>query len=117
MKNILSQLLCMVLIIMGTTCYAQSKIDTVTIKTRITCDHCRDCETCGMKFEHDLYFGKGIKNSIYNPGDTTITVVYKTIKTSPDAIREAIARLGYDADHIPADPKAYRKLDDCCKKE
>jgi hypothetical protein len=32
-------------------------------------------------------------------------------------IQIAISKLGYDADSIPADPKAYEKLNACCKKK
>ena len=31
-------------------------------------------------------------------------------------IKKEIASMGFDADEIPADPKAYKKLDGCCKK-
>lgn len=95
--------------------FGQSKIDTLTIKTKIVCDHCQTCETCGLQFERDLYLSKGVKNSTYNPADTTIVVVYKTNKTDADAIRQTISKLGFDADHVPADPKAYDRLDDCCR--
>lgn len=94
---------------------AQSKIDTVIIKTRIFCDHCKACETCGEMMERDLYLTHGIKNSTFNPADTTITVVYKNTKTNAEAIRRNVAKMGYDADHIPASPKGYEKLDSCCK--
>lgn len=95
--------------------FGQSKIDSVRIKTKIVCDHCQTCETCGLKFERDLYLSKGIKNSTYNPSDTTITVVYRTNKTNVDEIRQTISKFGFDADHIPADPKGYARLDDCCQ--
>ena len=117
MKNQLKVVVFFLMTVVSSACYGQNKPDTVTIKTRIKCDHCKACETYGMKFERDLYFGKGIKRSKYNSTDTTITVIYRTTKTNLDIIREKIARLGYDADNVPADPKAYRKLDNCCKKE
>lgn len=98
-----------------TSCIAQSKIDTVNVKTKIVCDHCQTCETCGLQFERDLYLSKGVKNSIFNPEDTTITVVYRTNKTNVEDIRQTISKLGFDADHIPADPKGYARLDDCCQ--
>jgi hypothetical protein len=43
-------------------------------------------------------------------------VTYKKSKTSPEKIRKAISKVGYDADDVTADPKAYSKLDACCKK-
>ena len=45
-----------------------------------------------------------------------IIIIYSTAKTTPAAIRKAIANGGYDADEIPADPKAVARLDECCQK-
>ncbi|MCE3294562.1 MAG: hypothetical protein K0R65_276 [Crocinitomicaceae bacterium] len=96
---------------------AQKKMETVVIKTQVFCDHCKVCETCGGKMETDLYYVKGIKLVTYNEEDMTISVKYKTKKISPDEIRREIAKLGFSADNIPADPLAYEKLDGCCKKK
>ena len=38
-----------------------------------------------------------------------------TDKTSPEEIKEAISKLGYDADEVKADSAAYNKLPSCCK--
>ena len=94
---------------------SQSKIDTLVVKTNVQCDHCETCETCGLKFEEDLYLSKGIKDARYNPADTTIVVVYRPNKTNPVEIRQLVSKMGFDADDVPADPKAYDKLDDCCR--
>jgi hypothetical protein len=49
--------------------------------------------------------------------DTKIaTITYNPSKTTPADIRNAISRLGYDADSIQADKAAYSKLPSCCKK-
>lgn len=36
-------------------------------------------------------------------------------KTDLQAIKEGISMLGYDADEVKANEKAYEKLDGCCK--
>jgi periplasmic mercuric ion binding protein len=46
----------------------------------------------------------------------TIKVTYNPKKITPEKIRVAISKLGYDADDVKADPKAYEALDGCCKK-
>lgn len=97
--------------------FAQSKKETIIIKTTTYCDHCKVCESCGGKMETDLYYVKGIKVVEYNETDMTITVTYLTKKTNPDKIRQAISKLGFSADNIPADPVAYEQLDGCCKKK
>jgi mercuric ion binding protein len=95
---------------------AQKKIETIEIKTNTFCNHCKVCESCGERMETELPFVKGIKLATYNEDSMTISVVYKTKKITPDAIRQEISQLGFDADNIPADPTAYEKLDNCCKK-
>ncbi|OYQ36763.1 hypothetical protein CHU92_09200 [Flavobacterium cyanobacteriorum] len=93
----------------------QKTTETVVIKTAIYCDHCKACETCGPKFEKTLLKEKGIQMVTLDEKAMTIKVVYNTKKTSADAVRKAISRLGYDADNIKADPAAYESLDSCCK--
>ena len=97
--------------------FSQNKIETIVVKTQTFCDHCKACESCAGKMETDLYYVKGIKLVEYNENDMTITVKYKTKKTSPEKIRIAISKLGFSADNVPADVSAYEKLDACCKKK
>jgi hypothetical protein len=47
----------------------------------------------------------------------TITVTYNPKKTSSEEIRKSISLYGFDADSVKADPVAYNKLDECCKKK
>lgn len=42
-------------------------------------------------------------------------VTFDTEKTSVSDLENAITAAGYDANSKTADPKAYEKLDDCCK--
>ena len=43
-------------------------------------------------------------------------VTYVTKKTNPEKLRLAITKIGYDADELKADEKAYNKLPGCCQK-
>jgi hypothetical protein len=45
----------------------------------------------------------------------TFTIYYNSKKTTLQTIKEGISKLGYDADEVKADPKAYESLDGCCK--
>jgi periplasmic mercuric ion binding protein len=92
------------------------KPETVIVKTKIYCDHCRQCETCGFVFLKTLPFENGIKKVELDEKTMQLTVLYNPKKTSPEKIRVAISKLGYDADNIPADSVAYEKHDGCCKK-
>ena len=108
-------LLTTVCLVMASANFAQ-KTDTLIVKTKVDCNHCRVCETCGQRFETDLYYVKGVKVVEYRDADTSILVVYKPKKTNPQTIRQAIAALGYDADDVPATPDGIATLDACCLK-
>lgn len=103
-------------IALSTFAQAQGTMETAVIKTRIYCDHCLQCESCSGKLEHQLFFSKGIKSIKLDDKAMTLTVTYKPDKITLDEIRQAISKLGYDADEVKADPDAYSKLDGCCKK-
>jgi periplasmic mercuric ion binding protein len=87
------------------------------IQTKITCDHCKECETCGKLFQEKLLEIEGVKMIELDAEKMTITVFYTTKKTNLETIKTAISKLGYDADEIKADPKGYENLDGCCKVE
>jgi periplasmic mercuric ion binding protein len=91
-------------------------VQTAVIKTMIYCDHCKACETCGQKFNQTLLREKGVQMVVLNEKEMTIKVTFNTKKTNLGTIKQAIARLGYDADEVKADVAAYEKLDGCCKK-
>jgi copper chaperone CopZ len=88
--------------------YAQT--DTVRIKTSAVCDQCKE------KIENDLSFEKGVKTVKLDLTTKEVTVVYNAKKTDEQKIREAITQIGYDADTLKANAKAFNKLPDCCKK-
>lgn len=94
---------------------AKAQVQKAVIKTAITCDHCKQCETCGQLFEKKLIREKGVQMVTLNETEMTITVFFNSKKTDLPTIRTAISQLGYNADEIKADPKAYESLDDCCK--
>ena len=94
----------------------QKTVETAIIKTAIYCDHCKACETCGPRFEKTLLKEKGIQMVTLDEEAMTIKIVYNTKKTDLNAIKQAISKLGYDADEVRADPVAYEGLDGCCKK-
>jgi len=95
----------------------QKTIQTATIKTAIYCDHCRNCETCGDKFNRTLLKEKGVQMVVLDEKSMTIKVTYNSKKTDLQKIKQAISKLGYDADDVKAEEVAYAGLDDCCKKQ
>jgi copper chaperone CopZ len=90
---------------------SDKKTEEIIIKSSVVCQQCKD------RVEYNLSFEKGIKESTVDLENKTITVKYNPAKTKPENIRKAISKIGYDADEVPADKKAYEKLPKCCKKD
>ncbi|WP_299820947.1 heavy-metal-associated domain-containing protein [uncultured Pontibacter sp.] len=84
---------------------------TLEVKTSAVCGMCKKSLEKAMAYE------KGVKSSSLDVDSKVLTVVFDSRKTSPDNIRKAINETGYDADSKPASERAYKRLDDCCKKE
>ncbi len=93
--------------------YSQKTV-TTDIQTKIYCSHCQQCETCGMKFDQELYKLKGLKT--FTITGNVIKVSYNPKKLSIEKIRECIASCGYDADDVKATEEGLSKLDGCCRK-
>lgn len=92
--------------------FSQEKTkDTIKIQTSAVCGMCKDRIESGMAFE------KGVKDASLDTVTKIATITYNAGKTTPDLLRKAISKLGYDADSIAADPVAYQKLPSCCKKD
>ena len=83
--------------------------DTVKIHTSAVCDMCK------KTIERELSFEKGVKSAKLDVPSGDVTVVFHPGKTNADNIRQAIVRVGYDADTLKALPEAREKLPDCCK--
>lgn len=75
------------------------------------------CGMCEERIETNMAYEKGVKSVELDDETKIVTIVYKTAKTDPDKLRKAISKIGYDADDVEADPKAYAKLPACCKKD
>lgn len=101
-----------ILILFSTSLKAQdSTITELKVKTSAVCGMCKE------SIEEALAFEKGVKKSNLDVKSQIVTVTFSSKKTTPEKIRLAISNAGYDADDVPANPKAYRKLSDCCKKD
>ncbi len=113
--QIRKQLFTLLLAAMPLAVFSQDKIKTVNIKTRINCDHCKQCGSCSDRLEKALYNEKGIKRVDVDDKKMEIKVVYLTQKITADKIRETIAANGFDADDKKAPAEAVARLDDCCR--
>lgn len=63
-----------------------------------------------------MSFEKGVRKVALDLDTKILTVIYNPSKTDALKIRIAVTRIGYDADSLSAEPKAYERLPDCCRK-
>jgi mercuric ion binding protein len=116
MKKVLkSTILVVALFFISNIASAQKTNQKAVIKTVLNCEHCAECESCGLKFKKEMLNIKGVKMYTLNEKEMTFTVYFNPIKTDLQTIKIAISKLGYDADEVKADPTGYEKLDNCCK--
>ncbi len=87
------------------------KTETVEIKSSVVCGMCEERVTKELAFE------KGVKDVKVNLETKVISVTYRSDKTDKETIKEAITKIGYDADDLLANDAAYEKLPACCKKD
>lgn len=110
----MKKLLSILLVTLGVTTFGMAqtpKEAEVKIKTSAVCGMCK------KTLEKALSYEKGVASASLDVDSKVITVVYNPKRTNVDKLRTAISKTGYDADEVPADPKAYTQLDDCCKKD
>jgi len=111
-EKILMLVITVILNAITVTVTAQQKNNSeITIQTS---GHCGECKET---IEKALAFEKGVKTASFDAKTGKVDIVYNPAKTSPDKLRIAITMSGYDADSLQADPKAYSRLKECCKKE
>ncbi|MCE9538645.1 MAG: cation transporter [Bacteroidetes bacterium] len=111
LKNVLSGVAAILIFITTSVKAQDSTVVELKVKTSSVCGMCKET------IEEALAFEKGVKRSSLDVKSQIVTVTYNSKKTTPEKIRLAISNSGYDADDIPANPKAYKRLNDCCKKD
>ncbi len=104
----MKKLLILLAFVISTNVKAQT--DSISIKTSAVCG------TCKETIEHDLSFVKGIISSSLDVKSQQLAVVYDSKKIDAVQIRNEVAKIGYNADSVMADPKAFKRLPECCKK-
>lgn len=107
MKKLISLIIATLFSIAG----VHAQVIASKIKTSGQCEHCKET------IEKNIRFEKGIKKVVFDEKTQIVTVKFDESKTTLKNIQIAISKLGYDADSIPADPKAYENLNACCKKK
>lgn len=88
----------------------KKKMESLTIRTSAVCG------TCKKTIESELLFAKGVKQVEVDLERGVIHVDYDPRRTDADGVRVAVTRIGYSADELPADPKAFQALPSCCQR-
>ena len=89
----------------------KTELVTVEIMTSAVCGMCKD------RLEHDIAFEKGVKFVELDKETKILTIKYKEGKNTKEKLKIAVTKVGYDADDLIAEEKAYNALPDCCKKD
>jgi len=71
------------------------------------------CQSCADNLIHNLRFEKGVKMVSMDLDSKVLTVEYRDDKNSPENIRKAVPKLGFQADNVPAALDAAKKRG-CC---
>lgn len=87
----------------------QNSRETISIKTNAQCGECKD------RIEEKLNYTSGIIYGELDLDTKIIEVKFKSSKISAEEVRKVISNLGYNADELPANPKAQSELPNCCQ--
>ena len=87
----------------------QTKTQKVVIKTSTQCGMCKE------RIEEELNYTKGVIYSELDVPSQSLTVKFKPAKISLLALKEKIAKVGYDADEVKAKEEDIQKLPKCCQ--
>jgi len=89
---------------------AQSKKEIIEISTSAVCGMCEET------IEEHFMFEKGVRYADLKLKENVLYIKYNPKKTNPATLRKSLTNIGYDADELLANKKAYENLALCCKK-
>ncbi|MCC7501243.1 MAG: heavy-metal-associated domain-containing protein [Flavobacteriales bacterium] len=75
------------------------------------------CDMCEKTIESGLIYEKGVKKVDLDLATSIIHVTYDPKRTDAEKLRHAVVMMGYSADDVPGDAKAFGELPTCCQKE
>jgi len=104
-------LLTIALLFSGNSMAQQKKNQTIEIQSSVVCGMCEKRVIENMAFE------KGVKKIKVDLETKIVTITFNTEKTDKEKLKKALTKIGYDADELAANEKAYQKLPPCCKKD
>ena len=105
----MKQLIFLIIIFLAasTLSFGQSDIKTETFKVE------GNCTMCKKRIEDAAYI-KGVKRADWNKETQELTVIYRSSKTTAEAIHRHIAKAGHSTSKVAAAEEDYEKLPNCC---
>lgn len=82
---------------------------------KITIQTNAQCEMCQNNIESALFALDGVKKAELDIVTKKVKIKFDSDVIDEAQLRQAIAAAGYNADDVPARPKAQDALADCCK--
>ncbi len=74
-----------------------------------------NCGSCKKRIVKAAETVASVDDASWDKKTKVFTAEYDDTKTTPEAIKQAILKAGYDVEGVSADQAAYSKLPDCCK--
>jgi copper chaperone CopZ len=101
-------ILSLLFLLVSTLSYGQKSM-TSQIQTNAQCGDCKE------RIEGKLNYTKGIKFAELNDQTKIVTVKFDPKKIDLLAIKQIIAKIGYNADEVKAAKEDVEKLPKCCQ--
>ncbi len=74
------------------------------VTARFTVDPQMECSSCENKIKSNLRFEKGVKSVKPSAKEQIVVIEFDDSKTNIDALKAAFAKIGYEAEEVPAQP-------------
>lgn len=76
-----------------------------------------NCEQCKKRIEKAAFGVSGVKSADWNMDNHNLTLILNEDKSSLTDVKNAVAKVGHDADNVKATDADYQQLHSCCKYE
>ncbi|HMN05487.1 MAG TPA: heavy metal-associated domain-containing protein [Flavobacteriales bacterium] len=113
MRNFLKTLAVIALMIVAGATQAQTASKSKTAQIDIHSNPV--CGECKRTIETEMLYVKGVHSVTVDLEAKVIHVGYNPKKTGPEKLREAVSKIGYEADGLAPDMKARKALPACCQ--
>ncbi len=84
---------------------------------KYTIDVNGNCEQCQKRIQKAAFSVPGVKTAVWSIETHKLDLTINEEKTSIDAVKKAIAKVGHDTENVKATKEDYDNLHSCCKYE